>query len=336
MAQKKRLLAIDLGYSSVKVAYYDNEGVLQFDKFISATAKIPEPKELDDEIVFQLGMDYYVLGPSALKVPRSYLMPLETYDDMKAVYPAWISYLTKYYKQKGLEFDHIIIGLSMAFVDKGDDLLQYLYDQLFIDTPGYFLLLSQAAASRMLYNKVGLDIRNSSKHTQAKLKNYLLLDVGFNTADLLSIQDGKASAGGSVGIPKVGVCVIAYGIMDYIYKEYEFRVSLKEAQQIVDEGSFIRRGRTINLHEKVNELSKKYLLDIVNLLEDKFSEALDVADGILLIGGISYIWNKFKNDPELVKSIEKHFPMSFIHTPEFDGEYYNCTSYLKIIEEKLG
>ena len=88
-----RLLAIDLGYSSVKVAYYSETGVLQFDKYISAVAKIENPMEADDDIMFRLGVDYYILGTPALKVPRSLLLSLENYEDLKEAYPVWISYL---------------------------------------------------------------------------------------------------------------------------------------------------------------------------------------------------------------------------------------------------
>ena len=90
-----RLLAIDLGYSSVKVAYYSETGVLQYEKFISAIAKIDKPMEMDDDVMFMLGADYYVLGSSALKIPRSFLLKLENYEDLKEAYPVWISYLLK-------------------------------------------------------------------------------------------------------------------------------------------------------------------------------------------------------------------------------------------------
>ena len=56
-----RLLAIDLGYSSVKVAYYSETGVLQYEKFISAIAKIDKPMEMDDDVMFMLGADYYYI-----------------------------------------------------------------------------------------------------------------------------------------------------------------------------------------------------------------------------------------------------------------------------------
>ena len=86
-----RILAIDLGYSNVKIAYYDENGILQLDKYISALAKVDNPMEIDDDVMFRFGINYYILGTPALKVPRSSLLNLETFDDLKTAYPIWIS-----------------------------------------------------------------------------------------------------------------------------------------------------------------------------------------------------------------------------------------------------
>mgnify|MGYP006967169339 CR=1 FL=1 len=43
-----RLIAIDLGYSSVKCTFYSEDGALQFDKYISSVAKIDNALELDN------------------------------------------------------------------------------------------------------------------------------------------------------------------------------------------------------------------------------------------------------------------------------------------------
>ena len=37
-----KILAVDLGYSSVKVCYQDENGVVSFEKFISAVAQLPK------------------------------------------------------------------------------------------------------------------------------------------------------------------------------------------------------------------------------------------------------------------------------------------------------
>ena len=333
-----RLLAIDLGYSNVKVAYYNEDGALQFDKYISAVAKVENPMELDDDIMFQLGVDTYVLGASALKLSRSLLLNLETFEDMKSVYPVWISYLLKRYG--GVDrFDKIIVGLSMAFSDKADELLQHLYDTLLIQKDDYFMCLPQGLSCKLGYSLRGLDIRETSTgHSgSSELRNYIILDGGFLTTDFCTVLGSKASAGAAIGIPNTGVICIAYDIVDYLFKEYQMKVSIKEAQNYLDsDGIFVRRGRKFNISAKVKEFTKNYLGNVLSLLEEKYGEYIDAADGILILGGLAYFFQKYSQDPEVIAEIEKHFSLSFLSWPQVYGEYFNAFSYLKAAEKLLG
>ena len=70
-------------------------------------------------------------------------------------------------------------------------------------------------------------------------------------------------------------------------------------------------------------------------MEDRFSEFLDAAEGILMCGGISYLFKKALKVESFVKEVEKHFPVSFLHFPTEDAEYYNVFSYLKVAEGLL-
>lgn len=331
-----RLLAVDLGYSSVKVAYYDENNVLQFEKFISATAKVDKPLEADDDTLFQLGPDYYILGTPALKVPRSLLYKLETYEDMKVLYPIWLSYLMKRYG--GMDkFDHIIVGLSLAFSDKADDLLDYLYETLNITEPEFFVCLPQGLACKASYQEFGLNLREASRKNDVRMRNYLLVDGGFLSIDAAQILEGKSSAGAAIGIANTGVINIAYNIVDYLYQTYEMKVAVKEAQVILDNnGVFVRRGREYNISDKVAEFTKVYLVNVLKLLEERFNESLDTIEGILVCGGLAYYFKKYITDPGLIKEIEKHFPVSFIKLPqEGDCEFFNASSYLRIAEKML-
>ena len=59
-------------------------------------------------------------------------------------------------------FDHVIIGLSLAFSDKADDLLTYLYDTLMIERDNYFYVLPQALSCKLGYSLKGLDITDTN------------------------------------------------------------------------------------------------------------------------------------------------------------------------------
>ncbi len=340
---QKKLLALDYGYSSLKTSFYDENGVLQFEKFISAAAKLGGKdlvEDPNDDTIFCLNGEYYVLGTPALKVPRSLLYRLETYEDMKATYPIWLSYLLKRYGGDNWldRFDHVILGLSLAFSDKASDLLDHLYESLNITKDNFFLCLPQGLSCKLAYQQFGLDLREVSKKNDVKMRNYLIVDGGFLSIDAAQVLDGKSSAGAAIGLANTGVICIVYKIIDYLFQNFEMKMSVKEGQTVLDNnGLFTRRMREYDISDKVIEFTREYLINVIKLLEEKFSESLDSIEGILVCGGLAYFFNKMKDDEILNKEIEKHFPKSFIKLGGngSDSEFYNSISYLKIAEKLI-
>ena len=328
-----KLLAIDVGYSSVKVARHDSAGLIQCDKFINAVAKIDNPLEIDNDIMFNLLEKTYVLGPAALKVSQEFLLDMKTYEDLKAVTPVWISYLLRKYSD--VKYDKVVIGLSLAFSDMADDLLKYIQETLLIEDDSYFMLLPQGVACKEAYQNYAMDLGDmeTTKSNSTKLRNYLIVDGGFETLDFACVVQGKASTGAAIGIKDSGIIRISHAICDYVFKQYGMKISLKEAQTVVDTGHLIKRGRDFDLTEVVDEYSKKYLAYVLNLLEEKYGSYLDQSNGVLILGGLGYLFEKFKDDAFVISEIEKHMDRNFIHWTPVYSEFYNAVAYLKLGEK---
>jgi len=335
--RKARILSIDLGYSALKYTYIDENGKMASDKIISAVAKLPEPPiELDGVEAFTLDGCWFLLGPAALRTARSYLLPLETFEDMLAVYPAWVSYMLK--KLEHIKFDKVVIGLSMAFSDKADILLNKLYEALNIEkSTNFFICLPQSLSARWTLNKFGVSIRdNAANATKADaLDSYVIVDLGYLTIDLAAVINRKSAAGATIGLANTGVINIARDVADYVYKQFEYRISIKEAQVVVDTGILRRRGREVDLSPIVRQFTRKYLVYVLNLIEEKYGEFLDAVNNLVLLGGGAYFYNSLLTDPEFCAEVEKHFPLSFIVTPQDSSEYYNSISYLLITENLI-
>lgn len=338
-SKKPRIISVDLGYSAVKCASYTDEGALNLEKFISACAKIDNPLDPDgDELIFRFLDSYYVLGPAALRMPQQYLMPLTTIDELLEVYPIWISWLIRHYG--GIEnITAMAIGLSMAWSEYSDVLIQKLYDTLLIDRPGFFFCMPQGLSCKKIYQDYGLDIREDSNRNNYKMNNYLIADGGFNSVDVSSVVGGKASAGAAIGIPNTGVINISRRIVEHVRDTYGFAISLKEAQTIVDtKGEFTKRGRKYDVSDAVDRCTIEYLDMVLKLIEDRFGDTLDQIEGLLVAGGLAYFFKHYlkdKQDKRVIEMVEKHFPVSFLHYPVNDCEYMNAISYLKILEDKL-
>lgn len=335
--KKKVIAALDSGFSFQKISYYNEDNILQVDKIISATAKLPEkPLDFSDDDVFQLGPDFYCLGPNALSCPKDMILPLETFDDMKNVYCAWLSYIANKYGNGFDSFDHMIIGISLAFTDRADELLEHIYENLNINKDNYFVCVPQGVSARLCYNLYGLNPLQPAKKGQPKMENYILVDIGFNTVDISLILGGSSSAAMKAGFDKAGVINCAYQLVDCIYKKYGFQIGLKQAQVVIDgsDGILIRRGREIDLTDEVIRIKKKYFADLLNLIEDKIGDAIDNVSGILVVGGGANLIKDLMNDADVIAEVEKHFSKNFIKIPEMP-EYYNVISYMKIGEKLL-
>ena len=340
---KKKILAVDLGYSSVKCNVKNSYGGVDFERILNVVAKLPEaPDTKDDDSIFQHLDNYYCLGQNGLKIGRENQIEVNDWESLKLVYPIWLSYLAKRYGgEEGFNaFDKIIIGLSLAFgEEKATELLEYLYDELLFppDKRDLFIVLPQGVAAKAAYQEFGMNLRDtdSAARNETKLKNYIILDIGQYSIDCASVISSNSSSMMKIGVENTGTIQISYKIIDYIFQNFNgLRISLKEAMGVAETGTFIRRRVNYDLSKQVTQYQKEYIRDVLNLLEDKMSSVLDVTEGILVIGGGSAIFEKLKNDPEVIKEIEKHFPMEFLKWPLMDADQFNSRSYL-LIGEKL-
>lgn len=329
-----RVIGVDLGYGFTKCSRMEN-GRLVLDKYISAVCHLDQkPLEMSDQI-FQLGADYYALDTAATKFPRSLLLPLETFEDMMRIYPVWVSYLVS--KYGGWEsIDLLVLGLSLQWTNRADEMLDHIYSSLNIDRETHRIaMVGQAATCSYIYNLTGLNPLEITAKSQLKAKNYVILDVGTETCDGALVVGGK-STNVRFGLANTGVIRVAYDIVDYIYKMYGLQISVRDAQTLIDSDStsLIRRGKQIVLGDKIVEFEKKYIENILNLVENQFAEALDQAEMLLICGGGAYIFRKLMKDPEVVDEINKHFSPDFIQIPEA-SEFYNAISYLRVGEKFL-
>jgi hypothetical protein len=162
------------------------------------------------------------------------------------------------------------------------------------------MCLPQGLSCKLAYSECGLDIRETSKHNDFRMRNYIILDGGFLTCDMCNVANGTASACAAIGIPNTGIICIAYDVIDYLFKEFNMKASVKEAQTIIDnDGKFSRRGKEYNIGPKIDEFTKKYLANVLKLLEEKFGEAVDAVEGILVCGGLCYFFKKYIDDLQI-------------------------------------
>lgn len=331
-----KILAIDLGFGSTKVAYTDpvtKELVLE--KFISSVAKLEEaPDDCDNENVFQLQESYYALAADALKLPKRYLLPLNDYESLKTVTPIWTDYLLHRYAKRGITFDKVAIGLSLAYKDKADDLLDYLKDVLMLEKD-FFICLPQGVAAKVALQEYGLSL-DPANRTAFKYDNYLLLDIGNNTLDSCLIISSMSTSSASIGLAGMGICRINYSIIDYIYKTTGISIDLQQAKVILENGGQWRyKGRITDLSQQVHEFIINYFNEVVDLFDinPTLSELIENVQKIIVIGGGAELFRTYRSEVDQILG-SKGYPTNFWVLPEKNGEYFNAIAYL-LIGDKL-
>lgn len=326
------ILAIDLGFGSTKVAYIDpltKELVLE--KFISSVARLDSaPDECDNENVFQLQEDWYALGPDALKLPKKYLLPLHNYETLRVVTPVWITYLITRYKKRGITFDRIAIGLSLAYKDKADDILNHLSETLMTDR-NFFICLPQGVAAKVALQEYGLSL-DAANRTSFKYDNYLLLDIGNNTLDSCLIIKSMSTSNESIGLEGMGICRINYNIIDHIFKTTGIQIDLQQAKVILETGGQWRyRGRVYDLSERVHDFILSYFREVIDLFDTNptLGDLIENVQKIIVIGGGCELFRQYRAEVDQILT-EKGYPTDFWVLPEKNGEYFNALAYLLI------
>lgn len=319
------ILSVDVGFGSTKVTYIDKANRLTNKKFITALAKkVNSGIFMDDDSVEMDGVSYLCFD-RALKVPSNQQIQVMDFESLCLATPIFIK---KIQKELGLEFDHIVAGLSIAMVDKLPQYHQRIYTALGLD-PNNVKVLQQGVGGWFAYSQYGLDPYQSTDK-DPKMLNYLLIDIGHNTMDVISVIDGKLSEDTVDGITGAGTMWMAGQLSKYLLKEYKVDVTPANARELLESKTWSYRGFNVDLTPVLNQIGTDYAEFIINTLESKFANSMANRQGLLFIGGSSLLLSDLINNiPAVAKMFKDRYGEFFINIPKMP-EYYNSAGYYLI------
>lgn len=316
------LLSIDVGFGSTKVSYVDSSSTLQHRKYVTALAKKVNSGIYTDEDSVELNGASYLCFDRALHVPAAQQIQVVDYDSLELATPIFIKYLIQ---SLGIQFDSIVVGLSIAMLDKSKRYHQHISTALGID-PARVVVLQQGVGGWACYQAYGLDPEAFSQST-ILMKNYLLVDIGHNTMDVLSVLGGKLSEDTIDGITGAGTTWMANALIKYLMAEYKIDVTPVNAREYLERKSFKDRGMTIDLTPVLARIGYEYVQFIINTLESKFAGSMQNRDGLLFIGGTCHvIGDIISKNPEAARLFSDKYGNHFINIPKMP-EYYNVAGY---------
>jgi hypothetical protein len=326
----KNILALDLGYGSIKVAYRTSMGQLRYQKLITIIGTIEKNEALDikDEHVYEYESKSYYIGPSALRLPSKQLINITDYKTFRSVSPIIISYyLDLIQSAENMKFDSIVVGLSVAHAGESADYLRYLEGKLNLKVT----VLPQGISSKFAIEKYGLDPTDESQATNVKATDYIGVDIGFNTIDVFSVIEGKSSVNASKGYESMGVTCVAEKLSKFVIQKHGIELSIQDYKNILEIGSLYYRGQRINLSSEIHDLVVDYLIQIIDNIETDYSEAINKVDRIIMIGGGANLIKRYIDDTKFQAYITSKYSGDFLMIPKIP-EFYNVLGYFTNVE----
>lgn len=328
---KGNILSIDLGYGSIKYCIMDpNSGkIIKIDKEVSGVLEVPEG---DSSMISSVDTYHefkgkrYLIGELSTKLD---LEPIDImdYEGFKKVGPILMSYLLNKFSTSNIH--KISIGITPVIWDKRDDYLEYVTTELDL-TEGKLELHTQGVSGHYTYLRYGLDINpdDTKINIDSKSLNYIGADLGFNTMDIYLCVNGSILDYGIRGYAKKGITIVAEKVKEYVFTHLGLKLNDVESKEVIELGGVKKRGKLMDMSEKIAEFIVEYLLDTMKLIESEYGNQLNKMDNILISGGGAEVIKIYmERSPIINNKIEELYGDEFLMLPKSYGEYYNCIGY---------
>ena len=297
-------IAIDLGYSSSKVAYKDK--IAKFPTAISFATDVGAA--YGEENIYEFEGDKYHVGKEAAD---SEAFTTSDYKFLSKFAPLLIFHILSKFEKADLEKPITVkTGLAMVDWDKRDEFIERISN---IEVNGKVIninpiLIPQGAGCAVDWTHYNNDDEYPDKLT--------VVDIGYNTINLVNFENAKPVRKNMKSYPGHGVSSIIKPFTLYMENKFSVTFSEQEAITIFVKGEFKYNGEAQEeVAEKVVELKAQFVKKMFQsvLVNDK--KLLAMSDVVLIAGGGAYLLQDIPFPPN-VKFVESPF------------EFSNCRGYL--------
>ena len=302
------MIGVDVGFGDVKAVWLKDGKFVYLKvptavKYDSMNAGFGEGEE--ERYHFQ-GRDYLV-GEKA----RMDAFSTRSFDFMNRYTGLLIYHILK---KSGFNEQNIGVGLPLTWYSKKDEFINNIKCTVVNDE-------KLNVNPRLFPQAVGilLDYRTDieGKIISGTAKDGLVLDIGFNTVDILCFEGGKAIRADSATLEKAGISKIIVELTELLQQRYNIDLSEQEGKDVFLSRKLKIRNQYIDLSEVVRSITERYFDELIHRLS-RWDKRIQRADIMLLGGGGAVL-------------IKDYIPSEYaqlMHVPEFP-EYSNARGYLK-------
>jgi hypothetical protein len=277
--KRQNILSIDIGHGDIKVSWKEGSEKVKSFKFPSVAAKAPS--EAIDMPLFE-GIRYF-LEEEAMVQESKDIIDAVSYEDLNKIGPVFIWKVLEKLNITDNDVDYFITGLSLTQTTHGEAFVKRLSKFKINDTVYSFKdkidLLPQ-----------GLGAKYAIEHyfKEEVPSTYLIIDIGFNTIDVVDVINRKVRPENIEGHPNEGVIKIARKVQELILDKFDSNISLKEAKHILENNEYFIDAKLHSLTDEIDIIKKEYTHYIVSFLKNTYTREFRKYRKIYVVGGGSY------------------------------------------------
>lgn len=333
MAQSPLIrIGIDIGFGDVKIItgkINTTSGPEKHEKYPLALARITNRsiEGLNDaQLEYAFENRRYLLGSDAM-VSRN-IIPTRDIDFLLEFSPLLVFRALEFAAQAFhlplqtvCTSAEICLGLPLAYYKaKKNDLA---YRLKYFEVSGYQINIPspaiQAQGQGILLDFLFDD--QSRPNREWIGSNLLILDIGFNTVDILCVHEGRSSAEWSNMLEGAGICRICRGL-DIALKRMGLEFSEQAVKKVLSRQKTTLYGEEIDLSDTIKDLQVDYADYLYREIRSRFSDILKTTRKLIVAGGGAYyVSDVFK----------EKYPDDFLLIP-YQPEFSNARGYFKYLK----
>jgi len=277
-------IAIDIGYGDTKIVYKSGDTLKQI-KFPSAIEDLGFNatnfgSKMENEYEFE-GFNYRV-GEATFNA-----LDTRTFNFLIEYAPLLTYHAIQLIKKEipDIKYDEIELytGLSIFNWDKHQEFIKRLKEFVVNNEVVRFKKIKLFAQGQGVY----LDCKNETNPQNETM----VVDVGYNTLDVLVFKDNKPIKNLCYGV-EFGIYKIITELKNLLDNEFKTNLSEQKVKQAFIDKKITLGGKEIKLEDKINKLKTKYTKNLINSLYAKSKNTLLEADKVILSGGGAYYLDK--------------------------------------------
>jgi plasmid segregation protein ParM len=149
-------------------------------------------------------------------------------------------------------------------------------------------------------------------------QNVLVLDIGFNTVDVLAVIEGRPNREWSGMLENAGICRVCKDLKTYLQKELSFNLCEQVVKNALQKGRISLYGASRDLSTYIRKTTEAYSDWLSREVQSGWDAFIKRADRLIIAGGGAYY----------VHDLRRNYPERFVLVPD-ESEYSNAWGFLK-------